>query len=216
MLRDIVTAQKSLFIPGAHTELRAQKNRTRRVVSVKGNLMGNSRVEESGVSARVRKNGVYGFSSMPELSEEAAKATLPLKGTVLISVNSQERDEAPAVAKILYDNGFKILATGATCDAINAAGIPAEKVKKLYEGRPNILDLITNGEIDLIINSPIGKASVHDDSYIRKAAIKSKIPYITTIVAGKAAAEGIDHMRKRHMGNIHSLQEWHELIKDVE
>ena len=149
-------------------------------------------------------------------SEEAAKATLPLQGTVLISVNSQERDEAPAVAKILYDNGFKILATGATCDAINAAGIPAEKVKKLYEGRPNILDLITNGEIDLIINSPIGKASVHDDSYIRKAAIKSKIPYITTIVAGKAAAEGIDHMRKRHMGNIHSLQEWHELIKDVE
>ena len=149
-------------------------------------------------------------------SEEAAKATLPLQGTVLISVNSQERDEAPAVAKILYDNGFKILATGATCDAINAAGIPAEKVKKLYEGRPNILDLITNGEIDLIINSPIGKASVHDDSYIRKAAIKSKIPYITTIVAGKAAAEGIDHMRKRHMGNIQSLQEWHELIKDVE
>ena len=76
MLRDIVTAQKSLFIPGAHTELRAQKNRTRRVVSVKGNLMGNSRVEESGVSARVRKNGVYGFSSMAELSEEAAKAVL--------------------------------------------------------------------------------------------------------------------------------------------
>ena len=76
MLKDIVTAQKSLFIPGAHTELRAQKNRTRRVTSVKGNLMGNSRTEESGVSARVRKNGVYGFSSMAELSEEAAKAVL--------------------------------------------------------------------------------------------------------------------------------------------
>ncbi len=149
-------------------------------------------------------------------AEEAAKATLPLKGTVLISVNKQERDEAPAVAKILHDNGFRILATGKTCDAINEAGIPAEKVKKLYEGRPNILDLITNGEIDLIINSPIGKASVHDDSYIRKAAIKSKIPYITTIVAGKAAAEGIDHMLRRHMGNIHSLQEWHKLIKDAE
>ena len=76
MLKDIVTAQKKLFIPGAHTELRAQKNRTRRVTSVKGNLMGNSRTEESGVSARVRKNGVYGFSSMAELSEEAAKAVL--------------------------------------------------------------------------------------------------------------------------------------------
>ena len=90
-----------------------------------------------------------------------------------------------------------------------------EKVKKLYEGRPNILDHISNGEIDLIINSPIGKASVHDDSYIRKAAIKSKIPYITTIVAGKAAAEGIDHMRRRHMGNIHSLQEWHQIIEEA-
>ncbi len=76
MLRDIITAQKSLFIPGAHTELRAQKNRTRRVTSVKGNLMANSRVEESGVSARVRKKGVYGFSSMAELSEDAAKAVL--------------------------------------------------------------------------------------------------------------------------------------------
>jgi len=148
-------------------------------------------------------------------AEEAAKATLPLKGTVLISVNKKERAEAPEVAKLLYDNGFRILATGATCDAINEAGIPAEKVKKLYEGRPNILDHISNGEIDLIINSPIGKASVHDDSYIRKAAIKSKIPYITTIVAGKAAAEGIDHMIRRHKGNIHSLQEWHKLIREV-
>ncbi len=149
-------------------------------------------------------------------AEEAAKATLPLSGTVLISVNSQERAEAPEVARILHENGFNILATGATCEAIASAGIPVQKVKKLYEGRPNILDHISNGEINLIINSPIGKASVHDDSYIRKAAIKSKIPYITTIVAGKAAAEGIDHMLRRHMGNIHSLQEWHELIKDAE
>ena len=76
MLKDIVTAQKKLFIPGAHTELRAQMNKTRRVTMVKGNLMGNARSEESGVSARVRKNGVYGFSSMAELSEDAARAVL--------------------------------------------------------------------------------------------------------------------------------------------
>ncbi len=116
-------------------------------------------------------------------SEEAAKATLPLKGTVLISVNSQERDEAPGVAKILYDNGFKILATGKTCDAINAAGIPAEKVKKLYEGRPNILDLITNGEIDLIINSPVGKASIHDEvrQRLRVSTICSAVTWATSI-----------------------------------
>ncbi|MCR5214008.1 MAG: carbamoyl-phosphate synthase large subunit [Eubacterium sp.] len=147
-------------------------------------------------------------------AQEGAKAELPLEGTVLISVNKNERPEAPEVAKLLYDNGFKILATGNTYETIVAAGIPAEKVKKLYEGRPNILDHISNGEIQLIINSPTGKNSVHDDAYIRKAAVKSKIPYITTIAAGRAAAEGIDHMKKRHMGNIHSLQEWHKAIED--
>ncbi len=145
---------------------------------------------------------------------EATKSTIPLEGTVLISVNRQDKPEVAEVAKMLYDNGFKILATGTTCDLINEAGIPATKVKKLYEGRPNILDHITNGEIQLIINTPIGKDSANDDSYLRKAAIKNKIPYITTIAAAKAAAEGIDHMRKRHTGEIHSLQEWHKLIKE--
>ena len=146
---------------------------------------------------------------------EATKSTIPLEGTVLISVNRQDKPEVAEVAKILYDNGFKILATGTTCDLINEAGIPATKVKKLYEGRPNILDHITNGEIQLIINTPIGKDSANDDSYLRKAAIKNKIPYITTIAAAKAAAEGIDHMRKRHTGEIHSLQEWHKEIKEI-
>lgn len=76
MLKDVITAQKGLFIPGAHTELRSQINRTRRVTSVKGNLMSNARTEESGVCARVYKNGVYGFSSMAEVSEDAAKEVL--------------------------------------------------------------------------------------------------------------------------------------------
>ena len=147
-------------------------------------------------------------------AQEAAKAEIPLEGTVLISLNRTERPEGPEVARILHDNGFKILATGNTYETIVAAGIPAEKVKKMYEGRPNILDHISNGDIQLIINSPSGKESVHDDAYIRKAAIKYKVPYITTIAAGHAAAEGIDHMKKRHLGNIHSLQEWHTSIKE--
>ncbi|HAF26702.1 MAG TPA: carbamoyl-phosphate synthase large subunit, partial [Lachnospiraceae bacterium] len=149
-------------------------------------------------------------------AEEAAKATLPLSGTVLISVNKQDKPEAVEIAKILHMNGFKIVATGSTCDRINGAGVPADKIKKLYEGRPNIQDAISNGEVDLIINSPAGKAeSITDDSYLRKAAIKSKIPYITTAAAGIAAAEGIDHMNHRHHGEIHSLQEWHEQIKEL-
>ena len=146
-------------------------------------------------------------------AEEAAQATLPLQGTALISVNEQDKPEVPEVAASLARDGFRILATGKTYQLIREAGIPAEKVKKLYEGRPNILDLITNGEIQLIVNSPSGKESVHDDSYLRKAAIKNKIPYITTMAAAKAAAEGIAQVRSHDRGNVKSLQEWHALIK---
>ncbi len=146
-------------------------------------------------------------------AEEGAKATLPLSGTVLISVNRQDKPEVVELAKAFNEIGFKILATGSTFDLIDKAGIPAEKVKKLYEGRPNILDLIENGKIDLIVNSPAGKESTHDDSYLRKGAIKAKIPYITTMAAAKAAAEGIGHVLRKQSAYVHSLQEWHEMIK---
>ena len=105
-------------------------------------------------------------------AQEATQTKLPLSGTVLISVNRKDKPEVVEIAGLFKEAGFKILATGTTCDLITEAGIPAERVKKLYEGRPNILDLITNGDISLIINSPIGKESMHDDSYLRKAAIK--------------------------------------------
>ena len=147
-------------------------------------------------------------------AEEAAQATLPQGGTVLISVNRQDKPEVVEVARAFEEAGFTIIATGTTCDLIEEAGIPVTKVKKLYEGRPNILDLMTNGEIQLIVNSPAGKTSIHDDSYLRKAAIKYKIPYITTIAAAKAAAEGIRVIQSEgsdHVG-VRSLQEWHKLI----
>ncbi len=147
-------------------------------------------------------------------AEEGASATLPLEGTVLISVNRKDKDEIVEVAKLFDEAGFKIVATGTTCDTINAAGIKAEKVLKLYEGRPNILDLMTNGDIDLIVNSPAGKESVHDDSYLRKAAIKNRIPYITTVAAARAAAEGIAYVKEDGKGNVRSLQEWHSMIKE--
>ncbi len=146
-------------------------------------------------------------------AEEGANADLPLGGTVLISVNSKDRADAPEIAKSFHEDGFTILATGSTCDAIADAGIPVTKVKKLYEGRPNILDLITNGKIDLIVNSPIGKDSIHDDSYLRKNAIKQRIPYITTIAAAKAAAEGIKYVKAHGDDEVMSLQEWHNKIQ---
>lgn len=118
-------------------------------------------------------------------AQEGVGSKLPMSGKVLMSVNRKDKEDIVALAKRYNAAGFEIVATGNTCDLITAAGIPAKKIKKLYEGRPNVLDAITNGEIDLIINSPIGKESVSDDSYLRKAAIKTKTPYMTTIAAAK-------------------------------
>ena len=145
-------------------------------------------------------------------AQEAVQSTLPLEGTVLISVNTKDKSEVVEVAKSFAEDGFRIVATGGTYDLIHEAGIPAEKVKKLYEGRPNILDMITNGDIQLIINSPIGKGSVHDDSYLRKAAIKGKIPYMTTIAAAKATADGIHYVKTHESSEVKSLQLLHSEI----
>ena len=146
-------------------------------------------------------------------AQEAIQSKLPLEGTALISVNGKDKEEVVDVAKSLESDGFKILATSGTYNVLKAAGVHAECVKKLYEGRPNINDMITNGDIDLIINSPIGKSSVHDDSYLRKAAIKAKVPYVTTVAAARATAEGI-HYIKANIGSLpKSLQEYHSEIK---
>lgn len=147
-------------------------------------------------------------------AEEGVSSKLPLEGTVLISVNRKDKEEVVDVAGSFVNDGFKVLATGGTYDLIAEAGLPVTKIKKLYEGRPNILDAITNGEIDLIINSPVGKESVHDDSYLRKAAIKARIPYMTTMAAAKATAEGIAYVKKNGSSEVMSLQELHSLITD--
>jgi len=147
-------------------------------------------------------------------AQEATQSKLPLEGTVLFSVNRKDKAEVVDVAKAFADNGFRIVATDNTCKLINEAGIPADRVKKLSEGRPNILDMITNGEIQLIINSPVGKDSVNDDSYLRKAAIKAKVPYMTTIAAAKATADGINYVKNNKLGALKSLQELHAEIHD--
>ena len=148
-------------------------------------------------------------------AQEATQSKLPLGGTALISVNKKDKEEVVDVARMFHENGFKIVATGGTCDLITAAGIPAEKAMKLSDGhRPNVLDLITNGKIDLIVNSPAGKESRYDDSYLRKAAIKGKIPYMTTIAAAKATAEGIAQLKKYGNSEVKSLQELHSEIHD--
>ena len=149
-------------------------------------------------------------------AQEATQTLLPTSGTVLISVNRKDKDEVIEIAQLFEQAGFKILATSGTYAIITAAGVKAEKVKKLQEGRPNINDLITNGSIDLIINSPSGKESAHDDSYLRKAAIKAKIPYVTTIAGARATAKGILYVQAHGDSDVKSLQELHSEIKDAE
>ncbi|MGN0588288.1 MAG: ATP-grasp domain-containing protein, partial [Ruminiclostridium sp.] len=144
---------------------------------------------------------------------EGAKLVLPFEGTVLLSVCDRDKRDLLEVAEAFNKLGFKIIATGGTYDMIAGAGIPAEKVKKLYEGRPNINDLIANGDIQLIINTPAGKTSANDDSYIRKSAIKHRIPYLTTMAAAKASAESISVARSEVVIDVKSLQEYHKDIK---
>ncbi len=145
-------------------------------------------------------------------SQEATQLVLPSDGTVLITVSEKDRPAVLELARQFDDLGFKIKATNGTNRFLSEHGIKSEPILKIYEGRPNIVDGIMNGEIHLVINTPSGKVGKQDDSYIRKAAIKYKIPYITTLAAGVAAARGISAFRKGH-GKVKSLQSYHADIK---
>ncbi|MCX7590262.1 MAG: carbamoyl-phosphate synthase large subunit [Kiritimatiellae bacterium] len=142
-------------------------------------------------------------------AEDAAKSTLPLSGTILLSVCRRDRDERIVMAaKRLKALGFRLLATDGTGKFLAQHGIETTPILKLHEGRPNIVDAIKNGEIQLIVNTPAGKLGAADDSYIRKAAIRYRIPYITTVAAVLAASEGIA-ARLKGDWTVKSLQEYH-------
>ncbi len=139
---------------------------------------------------------------------EAANQRLPLEGNVLITVSDEDKKASLQVAKRFANLGFKIYATRGTYKFLKDNGIKAELINKMHEGRPNIVDAIKNKEIHLIINTPSGKLGKHDDSYIRKSAIKYKVPYITTLAAGIAASRGIEAYKNRK-SEVKSLQEYH-------
>ncbi|MCI7350117.1 MAG: carbamoyl-phosphate synthase large subunit [Ruminococcus sp.] len=147
-------------------------------------------------------------------AQEATQTRLPEEGTVLLSVCDRDKPELLEIAQAFYDLGFKILATGKSFEMIKDAGIPVKRIFKIFEGgRPNIADEIANGEIQLIINTPAGKTSAYDDSYIRKAAIKHRVPYITTMAAAKASADGIKAIKNNTHIGVKSLQAYHAEIK---
>ena len=145
-------------------------------------------------------------------AQEATKTKLPENGTVLISVNDQDKSELLEVARGFAELGFEILATGGSYHMIIQNGIPAKKIFKLGQGRPNILDAIANKEIDIIVNTPDDKKGAYDDSYIRKAAIKGKISYVTTMAAARATIAGIQAVKISHIG-VKSLQAFHKEIR---
>ena len=156
---------------------------------------------------------VLGIADSPGLAffkaEEAAQPALPTEGTVLLSVADKDKSEVVAeIGREFARLGFRILATGGTQRFLTEHGIASERALKMHEGRPHIADEIMNGEIHLVINTPIGRKSHHDDSYIRKTAIKHKVPYITTIAAALASVRGIAASRNGR-GEAKSLQSYH-------
>ena len=143
---------------------------------------------------------------------EAAQQRLPIEGSVLITVSDRDKQEALQVARRFESLGFRIRATRGTYQFFSRNGVQVDPIDKMHEGRPNIVDAIKNREIKLVINTPSGKLSKYDDSYIRKAAIKYKVPYITTLAAAIAAARGIEALKQRE-GDVKSLQSYHSNIK---
>jgi carbamoyl-phosphate synthase large subunit len=142
-------------------------------------------------------------------AEMAAGDPLPRTGTIFLSVNRKSKKELLNEFKILYENGYRLIATEGTADFINNNNIPCERILKVSEGRPNIIDLIKNKNIDLIINTPTGKIPRYDAYAIRQAAVRYHVPVITTVAAAKAAVRGLAEVKTRGEISIKTIQEYH-------
>ena len=139
----------------------------------------------------------------------AAEGSLPLEGTIFVTVNDHDKPTVLPIARRFHEMGFRILATAGTERYLRGRGVPAERVLKVHEGRPNAIDLIVSGEVQLLINTPLGKFTQEDDYAIRRAALVHRVPYTTTMSAASAACDAVIALRSR-TGSVRSLQEWHE------
>jgi carbamoyl-phosphate synthase large subunit len=146
-------------------------------------------------------------------AQDAAQGRLPLQGTVLLTVADKDKQAIVDVGRRFFELGFTLKATAGTGEFLARQGVPSERIFKLREGRPHIADAIMDGEIQLVINTPAGKASKADDSYIRKAAIRYRVPYITTVAAAAAAVKGIAACRDGRP-EVKSLQSYHAEIAE--
>ncbi len=153
------------------------------------------------------------FGSAFAKAQTAAHNDLPLTGTVLITVNDHDKPNVTPIARRFHEMGFRVVATEGTARYLRGRGIPAERVFKVHEGRPHCGDMIVNGQVQLLINTPLGKHAQHDDYALRQAAISNRIAYTTTLSAANAACDAILSLRSR-TATVRSLQEWHALLAE--
>ncbi len=147
-------------------------------------------------------------------AQASADGSLPLEGSVFITVNDRDKNTVVPIARRFHALGFSIFATDGTARHLRARGVPAERVLKVHEGRPNAIDLLVSGRIQLLINTPLGKLTQKDDYAIRRAALQQRVPYTTTLSAASAACDAIIALRSR-VGEVRSLQEWHALAREM-
>jgi len=148
-------------------------------------------------------------------AQDAAGGQLPLEGGVFITVNDHDKPNVVPIARRFVELGLKVLATEGTARYLRARGVMAEKVLKVHEGRPNAIDLLRSGRIQLLINTPLGKLTQQDDYLIRQAALQQRLPYTTTLSAASAACDAIIALRNR-AHTVRSLQEWYEIARGTE
>jgi carbamoyl-phosphate synthase large subunit len=154
------------------------------------------------------------FGSAFAKAQLAAGNGLPLQGTILITVNDSDKPNATPIARRFQEMGFSLLATAGTARYLRARGIPVESVLKVHEGRPNCLDRLLNGDVQLLVNTPLGKHSQWDDYTLRQAAIRYRVAYTTTLSAASAALDAILSLRSRP-SSVRSLQDWQQDILDA-
>jgi carbamoyl-phosphate synthase large subunit len=144
----------------------------------------------------------------------SADGALPLSGAIFVTVNDHDKPTVVPIARRFHALGFRIVGTEGTARYLRARGIPAERVHKVHEARPNAIDLLVSGDIQLLINTPLGKLTQQDDYAIRRAALQHRIPYTTTLSAASAACDAIIALRSR-TGDVRPIQEWHALAREM-
>jgi len=137
---------------------------------------------------------------------------LPLEGTIFVTVNDNDKPTVLPIIRRFHEMGFRIVATEGTRKYLSRRGVPVDPVAKVYEGRPNVVDLLVSGGVQLLINAPLGKLTQRDDYVIRRSALVHKVPYMTTMSAASAACDAVLALRSRQ-GAVRCLQEWYEVAR---